>query len=843
MPKRTDISSILIIGAGPIVIGQACEFDYSGAQACKALKEEGYRIVLVNSNPATIMTDPGLADATYIEPITPEIVEQIIAARAARRAAADDGRADRAQHRDGLARTGALERHRRRLDRRRARRAIAKAEDRQLFREAMDRIGLARRKSRLAQLASRRRARRCRRSACRRSSARPSRWAAPAAASPTTRRNSRTIVPRRPRASPAREVLVEESVLGWKEFEMEVVRDKARQLHHHLLDRECRSDGRAYRRFSVTVAPALTLTDKEYQIMRNASIAVLREIGVDTGGSNVQFAVNPADGRLVVIEMNPRVSRSSALASKATGFPIAKIAAKLAVGYTLDELMNEITGTTPGVVRADDRLRRHQDAALHLREIPGRRAAPHHLDEIGRRGDGDRPQLRRIGAEGAALDGDRPDRLQRGRDPGRARRRQERDRAPSWPSPRPTGCSSSPQAYRARAHHGRDPRRLQIRSLVPRGDPRDRRGGGGGSAARTACRRDAERGCCALKRMGFSDARLAELAKLDEAEVAALARAARHPPGLSSASTPAPPSSPRSRPTCTRCYEGDGFGRARMRGRSDRAATRSSSSAAARTGSARASSSTIAASMPPTPQGGRHRDHHGQLQPRDRLDRLRHLRPALFRAADRRGRDRDRARRAAERQGCSGVIVQFGGQTPAEARAGARGGRHPDPRHLARRDRPRRGPPPLPAAAAAARPAPAGQRHRHLGRRGRGGSGADRLSGGDPAVLRAGRPRDGDRPRRRPGSTRYMRSAVKVSGTQPGADRPLSAGRDRGRCRCAGRRHARLRRRHHGAYRGGRHPFRRQRLLAAALYAAARDRSPRSSARPRRSPARSTSSG
>ena len=344
MPKRTDIKSILIIGAGPIVIGQACEFDYSGAQACKALREEGYRIILVNSNPATIMTDPGLADATYIEPITPELVERIIAAEKPDALLPTMGGQTALNTALALARSGALERHGVELIGA-SEAAIAKAEDRLLFREAMDRIGLASPKSRLA------------------TSLEEAQAALPAIGLPAIIRPSFTlggtgggiayntgefeeIVHGGLRASPAHQVLIEESVLGWKEFEMEVVRDCADNCINVCSIENIDPMG-VHTGDSVTVAPALTLTDKEYQIMRNAAIAVLREIGVDTGGSNVQFAVNPADGRLVVIEMNPRVSRSSALASKATGFPIAKIAAKLAVGYTLDELTNEITRVTP----------------------------------------------------------------------------------------------------------------------------------------------------------------------------------------------------------------------------------------------------------------------------------------------------------------------------------------------------------------------------------------------------------------------------------------------------------------------------------------------------------------
>src|SRR6516162_5101960 len=344
MPRRSDIDSILIIGAGPIAIGQACEFDYSGAQACKALKGEGYRIVLVNSNPATIMTDPGLADATYVEPITLDMVEKIIARERPDALLPTMGGQTALNTAMALARSGILERYRVELIGA-SERAIAKAEDRLLFRQAMDKIGLATPRSCLVR------------------SLPEAAEALESVGLPVIIRPSFTlggtgggvaynveefedIVRGGLRVSPSHEVLIEESVLGWKEYEMEVVRDRADNCIIVCSIENIDPMG-IHTGVSVCVAPALTLTDKEYQLMRNAAIAVLREIGVNTGGSNVQFAVNPADGRLVVIEMNPRVSRSSALASKATGFPIAKIAAKLAVGYTLDELDNEITQTTP----------------------------------------------------------------------------------------------------------------------------------------------------------------------------------------------------------------------------------------------------------------------------------------------------------------------------------------------------------------------------------------------------------------------------------------------------------------------------------------------------------------
>ncbi len=341
MPKRTDIKSILIIGAGPIVIGQACEFDYSGVQACKALRAEGYRIVLVNSNPATIMTDPDVADATYIEPITPEMVAKIIEKERPDALLPTMGGQTALNTALALDADGTLKKFKVEMIGAKAE-VIDKAEDRQKFRNAMDKIGLESPKSHAAHTMDE-------------ALVGLDFVGLPAIIRPSFTlagtgggiaynvEEFREIVERGLDLSPTTEVLIEESVLGWKEFEMEVVRDTADNCIIVCSIENIDPMG-VHTGDSITVAPALTLTDKEYQRMRSASIAVLREIGVETGGSNVQFAVNPADGRMVVIEMNPRVSRSSALASKATGFPIAKIAAKLAVGYTLDELDNDITG-------------------------------------------------------------------------------------------------------------------------------------------------------------------------------------------------------------------------------------------------------------------------------------------------------------------------------------------------------------------------------------------------------------------------------------------------------------------------------------------------------------------
>ncbi|MEW6164790.1 MAG: carbamoyl-phosphate synthase large subunit [Pseudomonadota bacterium] len=341
MPKRTDIHSILIIGAGPIIIGQACEFDYSGAQACKALREEGYKVILVNSNPATIMTDPNMADVTYIEPITWQVLENIIAKEKPDAILPTMGGQTALNCALDLARHGVLEKYGVEMIGA-SREAIDKAEDREKFKQAMTRIGLGSARSGIAH------------------SMEEAQQVQSVVGFPTIIRPSFTmggsgggiaynqeefveICKRGLEASPTRELLIEESLLGWKEFEMEVVRDRKDNCII-ICSIENLDPMGVHTGDSITVAPAQTLTDKEYQIMRNASIAVLREIGVDTGGSNVQFAINPQDGRMIVIEMNPRVSRSSALASKATGFPIAKVAAKLAVGYTLDELKNDITG-------------------------------------------------------------------------------------------------------------------------------------------------------------------------------------------------------------------------------------------------------------------------------------------------------------------------------------------------------------------------------------------------------------------------------------------------------------------------------------------------------------------
>ncbi|HMA21971.1 MAG TPA: carbamoyl-phosphate synthase large subunit, partial [Gemmatimonadaceae bacterium] len=341
MPKRTDLKSILIIGAGPIVIGQACEFDYSGAQACKALREEGYKVILVNSNPATIMTDPDMADVTYIEPISWQVVEKIIEKERPDALLPTMGGQTALNCALDLAKHGVLEKYGVEMIGA-SKEAIDKAEDREKFKAAMTKLGLGSARSSIAH--SLEEALQVQAALGFPSIIRPSFTMGGSGGGIAYNKDEFVAICERGlEASPTHELLIEESLLGWKEYEMEVVRD-SKDNCIIVCSIENFDPMGVHTGDSITVAPAQTLTDKEYQIMRNASLAVLREIGVDTGGSNVQFSINPKDGRMVVIEMNPRVSRSSALASKATGFPIAKVAAKLAVGYTLDELRNDITG-------------------------------------------------------------------------------------------------------------------------------------------------------------------------------------------------------------------------------------------------------------------------------------------------------------------------------------------------------------------------------------------------------------------------------------------------------------------------------------------------------------------
>ena len=528
MPKRTDIATVLIIGAGPIVIGQACEFDYSGVQACKALRAEGYRIVLVNSNPATIMTDPELADATYIEPITPEIVAKVIARE---RHVVPGGFAllptmggqTALNTALALEREGVLARFDVEMIGARAE-VIDKAEDRQKFRDAMDAIGLESPLSRAVHTLEA-------------GVAAIEVVGLPAVIRPSftlagtgggiayNMEEVREIVERGLDLSPTTEVLIEESVLGWKEYEMEVVRDRNDNCIIVCSIENIDPMG-VHTGDSVTVAPALTLTDKEYQRMRSASIAVLREIGVETGGSNVQFAVDPADGRMVVIEMNPRVSRSSALASKATGFPIAKVAARLAVGYTLDELSNDITGATPAAFEPAIDYVVVKIPRFAFEKYPG--AEPHLTTSM--KSVGEVMAMGRTFAEAlqkalrgleTGLSGLDDIDIPGADDPDAARGAVLR----ALGRPTPDRLRVIAQAFRAglsvadiHAACAYEPWFLRELADIVRAEGRVRAGGLPGDAGEMR----------ALKAMGFSDVRLARLARTTEAAV----RAARHAQGV-----------------------------------------------------------------------------------------------------------------------------------------------------------------------------------------------------------------------------------------------------------------------------------------------------------------------
>ena len=758
--------SILIIGAGPIIIGQACEFDYSGAQACKALREEGYRVILVNSNPATIMTDPEMADVTYIEPITWPMIAKIIERERPDALLPTMGGQTALNCALDLAREGVLTKFDVELIGA-SKKAIDKAEDREKFKAAMTRIGLASARSGIAHDLEQ-------------ALEVQAEIGFPAVIRPSftlggtgggIAYNKDEFVDMCKRGldlSPTRELLIEESLLGWKEFEMEVVRDRKDNCIIVCSIENVDPMG-VHTGDSITVAPAQTLTDKEYQIMRDASIAVLREIGVDTGGSNVQFAINPADGRMIVIEMNPRVSRSSALASKATGFPIAKIAAKLAVGYTLDELRNDITGgQTPAsfeptidyVVtkvprfafekfrQADDRLTTQMKSVGEVMAIG--RTFQESLQKA----------LRglEVGVDGFNLKTVDPEKIGDELAYPRAER--------LWYVADAFGVGMSLEEVHR--HTKIDPWFLaQIKEIVDTELALEQR-------TLAGLTRDELRG---LKRMGFSDRRLAHLLKVGEAEVRARRHALGHPAGLQAR-----------RHLRRRVRDADRVHvldlRGGVRGRADRP---EEGDRAGRRAEPHRAGDRVRLLLRARRDGaarGRLRDDHGQLQPGDRLDRLRHVRPPVLRAADARGRARDRPRREAVRR-----HRPVRRTDAAEARARPREERRADHRHVARHDRHGRGSRALPADAAPARaPAAAEPDGAHRGRRDRGGR-RDRLSAGRAAVVRAGRARDGDRPRAARPRALHARGGQGVE-RLPGAARPLPQRRDRGRRRRALRRRA-----------------------------------------------------
>jgi carbamoylphosphate synthase large subunit len=763
VPKRTDIKSILIIGAGPIVIGQACEFDYSGAQACKALREEGYRVVLVNSNPATIMTDPDMADAVYIEPIAWPVVARIIERERPDALLPTMGGQTALNCALDLAREGVLEKFGVQMIGA-TRDAIDKAEDRERFREAMRRIGLATPRSALAH--SMEEAIQVQAQIGFPTIIRPSfTMGGSGGGVAWNREEFVAICERGLDLSPTGELLIEESIIGWKEFEMEVVRDRNDNCIIVCSIENFDAMG-VHTGDSITVAPAQTLTDREYQIMRDASLAVLREIGVETGGSNVQFAVNPADGRLVVIEMNPRVSRSSALASKATGFPIAKVAAKLAVGYTLDELKNEITGgVTPASFEPSIDYVVTKVPRFNFEKFPQadgtlttQMKSVGEVMAIGRTFQESLQKALR-GLE-TGIDGFTPCLADRDEEALEYLRR--RLRTPSDDRLRYIGdafrCGLSLDQVQTLT--GIDPWFLdQVAEII---EVEAQIAAASFAAADAATLR-------AWKRLGFSDSRLAGApapaptrrgAGLQACRLVRRRVSDRHRlhvldlrGGLRvEPQRPAQGDDPRRRAEPHRS------------GHRVRLLLRTRGAGAARGGV---------------------RDHHGQLQPGDGVHRLRHRRPAVLRAADLRGRVR----------GLPGRIAVGSGRSrrdrgdratrradPAGSRAPAGGRRDSDRRHPPGGDRPRRGPWPLRSGADQRRFAGAEVRHRHQFRGSPRNRLRDRLSRAGAALLRARRSRHGDRLRRED-PARLHHPGHPTLTRAPRAGGPLPRGRHRNRRR------------------------------------------------------------
>ena len=732
MPRRTDIEHILVIGSGPIVIGQACEFDYSGTQACRVLRDEGFRVSLINSNPATIMTDPEFADATYIEPLTPEYVEKVIARERPDALLATLGGQTALNLAVALHQNGALARYGVELIGADIE-AIQRGEDRQRFKEIVRTVGgqvpaslVCRSLDEAMAFAA---------TVDHRIVVRPS-FTMGGLGSGLARDPGevRTMVGRGLAASPVHEVLVEQSVVGWKEFELELMRDRNDNVVVVCSIENVDPMG-VHTGDSITVAPAMTLTDREYQHMRDVGIAVLREVGVDTGGCNIQFAVNPADGQLIVIEMNPRVSRSSALASKATGFPIAKIAAKLAVGYTLDEIPNDITRETPAAFEPALDYVVIKVPRFRVREVPRCRPGPHHAHEERGRGHGDRPQLRRGARQGAALDRDEDGRILDQPRPCPSPRRPARRDCHTHRGtalPRRTGPASGAVGRRGR-------RAVRHRSLVHRPDRPDDRTAGGDRRRAGIDARAAAAGQAPWS-VRPAAGRLAPGAR-GRGRCAAVALASGHPARLQDRrhlrggvrgrhAVPllvlrrADGGGPAARPA-----EGDHPGQwtqPHRAGHRVRLLVR-----ARRHGAA----------------GGWLRDGDGQLQPGDRLHRLRHVRPPVLRAADLRGRARGGVRRAGVRAGGRRYLharrADSSGACPA-----AQGRRHPGTRYAAGGDRPGRASRRVRSGAGPGRAACSQARHGGLLRAGQGGGRRNRLPGPGTAVLRAGWPRDGDRLRR-----------------------------------------------------------------------------------------------
>ena len=801
MPRRTDLSSVLVIGSGPIVIGQAAEFDYSGTQACRVLRAEGLRVILVNSNPATIMTDPEFADATYIEPITPEVVEQIIATERPDAILPTLGGQTALNTAIALDEAGVLERYGVQMIGVNTH-SIHLAEDRQAFKDVVERCGAESARSVITHTMDEVLA------------------AAEELGYPLVVRPSftmgglgsgiaydeadlRRIAGAGLHYSPTTEVLLEESILGWKEYELELMRDHADNVVVVCSIENVDPVG-VHTGDSVTVAPALTLTDREYQRLRDIGIAVIREVGVDTGGCNIQFAVEPDTGRVVVIEMNPRVSRSSALASKATGFPIAKIAARLAVGYTLDEIPNDITGSTPASFEPALDYIVVKVPRFAFEKFPG---ADPTLTTT----------MKSVG-EAMALGRSFTEAL------GKAMRSIDKGGSVfHWDGPVPSGEALAEllEAIRVPTEH----RLIQVQQVL-RSVGRE----GGASVAdvyeatgidpwfldqvllvnqiadqvATAAGLDREL-LRRAKRHGLSDAQIAGLRGMGEETVRQLRHALGPASGLQDRGhlrrgvrrPHAVPLLGLRRRDRGRAARAAGGPHPRVRAQPDRAGHRVRLLVRARRPGA----------------AGPLRDRHGELQPGDGLHGLRHLRPAVLRAVDLRGRPGG-VRRGAGRRAGGGRHRAAGRSDAAVAGRPARGRRRADPRHPARGDRRGRGPRRVRGGARRRGAACAGVRHRAHAGGGDRDRGPDRVPGPRAAVVRARRTRHGDRLLRRPArpvraACAGRRRARRAGRRDPAAaHRPVPGRRDRAGRRRAVRRRRDVPRRRDGAHRGGGDPLR-----------------------------------
>ena len=818
MPKRTELQHVLVIGSGPIVIGQASEFDYSGTQACRVLKAEGLRVSLVNSNPATIMTDPEVADATYIEPLTPEFVERVIAAERPDALLATLGGQTALNIAIGLYENGVLDKYGVQLigadvD------AINRGEDRQMFKDIVRSIGADAPRSTVC------------------STVEEALATAEEVGYPVVIRPSFTMgglgsgiatdepMLRRMAGhgladSPVHTVLIEESVLGWKEFELELMRDRSDNVVVVCSIENIDAMG-VHTGDSVTVAPAMTLTDREYQQMRDVGIAVLRAVGVDTGGCNIQFAVHPETGRLVVIEMNPRVSRSSALASKATGFPIAKIAAKLAIGYTLDEITNDITGVTPASFEPALDYVVVKIPRFAFEKFPG---ADPRLTTT----------MKSVG-EVMAMGRNFTEAL------GKAMRSTETTAAGFWTTPE-DGPSAEELLEELRTPV--DGRLYTAQRALAAGATVEQVSAASGfdtwfvdqialvtevgEQVREAPSLTAELLRLA-KRHGLCDRQVAELRPelAGEDGVRPAALAAGHPAGLQDRGH-----------LRRRVRRADAVPllllRRGDRGRAAGAPGGADPGLGPEPDRAGRGVRLLLRARGDGPAGRRLRGGDGQLQPGDRLHRLRHRRPAVLRAADLRGRPGGRRGRARRRPGRRGHLHPRRAD-PAGAGAAAQGRRRAGAGHRPGGDRRRRGPRRVLPGAAGHRPARAQARDGDDVRRGQGDRGGHRLPGAGPALLRARRAGHGDRLRGRHARGLHHQGHRREH-RPPGAGRPVPRGRDRDRRRRALRRHRPVPGRGHGAHRGGRHPLRRLGVRPAADHPGRGGPARRSGGPPRRSP-------